>query len=92
MKDQISRFLEDDREMDREMKAGAFLFELVHYLQEKGIEPELALHRYAAAYMRKLRAFEDYVIEKAEPFRTSLRKKPCGSGKISLQNNLPRWS
>lgn len=64
MKDQISRFLEDDREMDREMKAGAFLFELVHYLQEKGIEPELALHRYAAAYMRKLRAFEDYVIEK----------------------------
>ena len=60
MKQKIPQFLEDDREMDREKKAGAFLFHLVHYLQEKGIEPELALHRSDTAFMSRLHSFEDF--------------------------------
>lgn len=67
IKKQISRFLEDDREMNREKKAGAFLFSLVHYLQENGIEPELALHHFAIDFMRWFCSFEDYAIEKGTP-------------------------
>lgn len=80
MKQMISQFLEDDREMDREKKAGAFLFHLVHYLQEKGIEPELALHRSDTAFMSRLHSFEDFVMQEGKNLSD-----------MSPEETLQRW-
>ena len=80
MKQKISQFLEDDREMDREKKAGAFLFHLVHYLQEKGIEPELALHRSDTAFMSRLHSFEDFVMQEGKNLSD-----------MSPEETLQRW-
>ena len=80
MKQKISQFLEDDREMDREKKAGAFLFHLVHYLQEKGIEPELALHRSDTAFMSRLHSFEDFVMREGKNLSD-----------MSPEETLQRW-
>ena len=42
-----------------EESAGAYLFELARVMQEKGIDPELSLHRFCVNLMRRFSEFED---------------------------------
>ena len=44
--------------IDKELSAGRFLFALDRVINAEGVEPELALHRYARYVMDQLRAFE----------------------------------
>lgn len=44
-----------------EESAGAYLFELARVLQEKGVDPELSLHRFCRKLMRRFSEFEDSV-------------------------------
>lgn len=92
LKQQISRFLEDDREMDREKKAGIFLFALVHYLQEKGIEPELALHRSDTDFMSRLRSFEDFVMQKGKELSDMSPEETLRLWKDFIAEKPSHWS
>lgn len=42
-----------------EESAGAYLFELARVMQERGIDPELSLHRFCVNLMRRFSEFED---------------------------------
>lgn len=44
--------------VDKELSVGRFLFALDRVINAEGVEPELALHRYARYVMDQLRAFE----------------------------------
>lgn len=52
--------------VDKELSAGRFLFALDRVINAEGVEPELALHRYARYVMDQLRAFEKGLFQRGK--------------------------
>lgn len=52
--------------VDKELAAGRFLFALDRVINAEGVEPELALHRYARYVMDQLRAFEKGLFQRGK--------------------------
>ena len=52
--------------VDKELAAGRFLFALDRVIHAEGVEPELALHRYARYVMDQLRAFEKGLFQRGK--------------------------
>ncbi len=59
MEAEIQTILAEEDPMKREEKAGRLLFAIDRVISEKGIEPELALHRFSAGFMERWRTFEE---------------------------------
>lgn len=52
--------------VDKELLVGRFLFALDRVINAEGVEPELALHRYARYVMDQLRAFEKGLFQRGK--------------------------
>ena len=52
--------------VDKELSVGRFLFALDRVIHAEGVEPELALHRYARYVMDQLRAFEKGLFQRGK--------------------------
>lgn len=52
--------------VDKELSVGRFLFALDRVINAEGVEPELALHRYARYVMDQLRAFEKGLFQRGK--------------------------
>ncbi len=52
-------YMRETKNGTEDESAGAFLFEQVRVLQEKGIDPELSLHRFCVEFMERFSSFEE---------------------------------
>lgn len=66
MEAEIQSILAEEDPMKREEKAGRFLFAIDRVLSEKGVEPELALHRFSTGFMERWRAFEEMLFREGK--------------------------
>lgn len=66
MEAEIQSILAEEDPKDREEKAGRLLFALDRVMSEKGVEPELALHRFSTGFMERWRAFEEMLFREGK--------------------------
>ena len=66
MEAEIQSILAEEDLKDREEKAGRLLFALDRVMSEKGVEPELALHRFSTGFMERWRAFEEMLFREGK--------------------------
>ncbi len=66
MEAEIQSILAEGNPKDREEKAGRLLFALDRVMSEKGVEPELALHRFSTGFMERWRAFEEMLFREGK--------------------------
>ncbi len=66
MEAEIQSILAEEDPMKREEAAGRFLFAVDRAMSEKGVEPELALHRFSTGFMERWRAFEEMLFREGK--------------------------
>ncbi len=66
MEAEIQSILAEEDSMKREEMAGRFLFAIDRVLSGKGVEPELALHRFSTGFMERWRAFEEMLFREGK--------------------------
>ncbi len=66
MEAEIQSILAEEDPKNREEKAGRLLFALDRVMSEKGVEPELALHRFSTGFMERWRAFEEMLFREGK--------------------------
>ena len=66
MEAEFQSILAEEDLKDREEKAGRLLFALDRVMSEKGVEPELALHRFSTGFMERWRAFEEMLFREGK--------------------------
>lgn len=64
--EEIKTAIDGKEAIDKELSAGRLLFALDRVINAEGVEPELALHRYARYVMDQLRAFEKDLFQRGK--------------------------
>ena len=64
--EEIKAAIDGKGAVDKELSVGRFLFALDRVIHAEGVEPELALHRYARYVMDQLRAFEKGLFQRGK--------------------------
>lgn len=64
--EEIKAAIDGKGAVDKELSVGRFLFALDRVINAEGVEPELALHRYARYVMDQLRAFEKGLFQRGK--------------------------
>lgn len=64
--EEIKAAIDGKEAVDKELSVGRFLFALDRVINAEGVEPELALHRYARYVMDQLRAFEKGLFQRGK--------------------------
>lgn len=64
--EEIKAAVDGKEAVDKELSVGRFLFALDRVIHAEGVEPELALHRYARYVMDQLRAFEKGLFQRGK--------------------------
>lgn len=64
--EEIKAVIDREEAANKELLAGRFLFALDRVINAEGVEPELALHRYARHVMDQLRAFEKDLFQRGK--------------------------